>query len=148
MSASSTWESFSTFLDQYQKSNQPAPGQMPDWSQNFQLGQRPDYNPQTNIQLSPQAPQIPGVNPETRYPEPFLQSTWNIQQPRPGNGQYAAQQLAGITAPAQAMDPAGGLFASFGQSNRHAERQEQRERNRGGAFGSAKRDKLGNWSFN
>lgn len=145
MSASSTWESFSTFLDSQQNPNQPAPGQMPDWSQNFQLGQRPKYNPNTNMQLSPQAPQIPGVNPEVRYPEPFLQSNWNPEQQQPGNGQYAAQQLAGVSAPAQAMDPAGILFANFGQSKKHAER---RERNRGGAFGSAKRNEDGNWSFN
>jgi len=148
MNPSSTWESFSTFLDQQQNPNQPAPGQMPDWSQNFQLGQPPNYNPYANIQLSPQAPQIPGINPETRYPEPFLQSTWNQQQSRPGNGQYAAQQLAGVNAPTQAMDPAGTLFSNLGQGNRHTERREQRERNRGNAFGSAKRNKDGNWSFN
>jgi len=45
------------------------------------------------------------------------------------------------------MDPAGGLFARLGQSKKHGE---QRERNRGGAYGSHKRDTEGNWfgSFN
>ncbi len=144
MSASSAWESFSTFLDQQQQPDQPAPGQLPDWSQNFQLGQRPDYNPNINIG---EGSLFPGVPTQPQYPG--IPSTFNPNQPapyqQPGNGQYNAQQLSGVTAPAQAMDPAGGLFANFGQSQRHAER---RERNRGGAYGSAKRDKEGNWAFN
>ena len=145
MSASSTWESFSTFLDSQQQPNDPRPGQMPDWSENFRLGERPDYNPNTNMQLSPQAPQVPGINPQVKYPEPFLQSRWNPeQQQQPGNGQYAAQAAGGVGVPANAIDPAGALFASFGQSERHAARQ----RNRGGAYGSHKRNSEGNWSFN
>ena len=143
MSASSTWESFSTFLDQQQQPNQPAPGQLPDWSQNFQLGERPKYNPNLNIEPIT----FPGVPTQPQYPG--IPSNFNPNAGSPfmpaGNDQYATQQLAGVTAPAQAMDPASGLFASFGQSRQHAER---RARNRGGAYGSAKRDKLGNWSFN
>ena len=158
MNPSSTWESFSTFLDQQQNPNQPAPGQMPDWSQNFQLGQRPNYNPRMNIEGSSL---FPGVPLQPQYPG--IPSNFNSNQPtpyqQPGNNQYAAQQVGGVTAPSQAMDPAGGLFARLGQSKKHGEQRErwdrvlnteQRERNRGGAYGSHKRDTEGNWfgSFN
>ena len=142
MSASSTWESFSTFLDSQQQPNQPAPGQMPDWSQNFQLGQRPNYNENINIET----PMFPGVPMAPQHPG--IPSTFNPNQPaqyqQQDGGQYGVQHLAGVTAPAQANNPAGGLFASLGQGRK----QEERERNRGGAYGSAKRDKLGNWAFN
>ena len=141
MSASSTWESFSTFLDTQQQPNAPAPGQMPDWSQNFQLGQPPNYSEHVNINSEPLFP--------TGRPGPGQPvNDFNPNQPSPfqqqNGAQYGVQQMAGVTEPSRAMDPAGALFASFGQGNRHAERQ----RNRGGAYGSAKRDKLGNWSFN
>ena len=143
MSASSTWESFSTFLDQQQQPNQPAPGQLPDWSQNFQLGQRPNYNENINIEpiTFPGAPidrQVPGI------PANFNPNAPIVPFNNAGNEQYGVQQLAGVTAPAQANNPAGGLFSSLGQGRK----QEERQRNRGGAYGSAKRDKLGNWSFN
>lgn len=143
MSASNTWESFSTFLDQQQQPNQPAPGQLPDWSQNFQLGQRPKYNENINIEPLtfpgvPAAPIFPGI------PSNFNPNQASAYQ-QPGNSQYNHQQIGGVNAPAQAMDPAGGLFANFGQTKRHSER---RERNRGGAYGSAKRNKEGTWSLN
>ena len=146
MSPSDTWESFSTFLDQQQQPAQPAPGQMPDWSQNFQLGQRPDYSNligfgQDILPGAPMQPQQPGLpsNFNPNAPSPY-------QQPaNPNSSQYANQRIGGVTAPTQAADPAGGLFSSLGQSQRHTER---RENNRGGAYGSARRDQNGAWSFN
>jgi hypothetical protein len=143
MAASSTWESFSTFLDQQQQPNQSTPGQLPDWSENFRLGERPNYNSNINVGEG----LFPGI--PTEPPQPGIPSTFNPNQPtpyqQPNNNQYGVQQLGGVTEPSRGMDPAGSLFASFGQGERHAER---RERNRGGAYGSAKRDKQGTWMFN
>ena len=101
MNASNTWENFSTFLDQQQQLDQPVPGQMPDWSQNFQLGQRPVYNENINTQSSA----YPGVSALPQYPG--VPWNFNPNMAISSNYQYGAQQSGGTGTPTQDMNTIG-----------------------------------------
>ena len=143
-SPSTTWQSFSTFLDQVGQTPEqqpPQPGQIPTWANSFQLGQRPNYaytpNPVSPTGQFPGMPTDPPVPGEQQ--QQFVTGAGSYQQ----NSEHNTLQQQTLLN----TNPMAGFMTALGQGSNFAERRRQRqERNDkfSGGFGGGS---YSNWNI-